>query len=215
MVNRLGRDVPSDNSSTLKHGYLKKLSGLATDFMGGTGLWTSIPLAGRTITGTANQITVTNGDGVSGNPTLSLPIAKTSCVRVVKAADQTTADYTAGGLVTWDTEHIDTDAWHSTVSNTSRLTVPTGVTVAEFSGAIAVDLSTANTWKNLYLYKNGSLYQVFWWNFTPIDVHWVGHFNSGPLSVAGDYFEVFFQEQSDASVTIKSAWSFFSAKALG
>jgi len=29
--------------------------------------------AGRTITGTANQVTVTNGDGVSGNPTLSLP----------------------------------------------------------------------------------------------------------------------------------------------
>lgn len=29
--------------------------------------------AGRTIVGTANQITVTNGDGVSGNPTLSIP----------------------------------------------------------------------------------------------------------------------------------------------
>lgn len=28
---------------------------------------------GRTITGTANEVTVTNGDGVSGNPTLSLP----------------------------------------------------------------------------------------------------------------------------------------------
>lgn len=36
--------------------------------------------AGRTITGTANQVVVTNGDGVAGNPTLSLPqdIATTS-----------------------------------------------------------------------------------------------------------------------------------------
>lgn len=31
----------------------------------------------RTLTGTANEITVTNGDGVSGNPTLSLPTAIT------------------------------------------------------------------------------------------------------------------------------------------
>lgn len=31
----------------------------------------------RTLTGTANEITVTNGDGVSGNPTLSLPTALT------------------------------------------------------------------------------------------------------------------------------------------
>lgn len=33
--------------------------------------------AQRTITGTANEITVTNGDGVAGNPTLSLPAALT------------------------------------------------------------------------------------------------------------------------------------------
>lgn len=31
----------------------------------------------RTLTGTANEITVTNGDGVSGNPTFSLPAALT------------------------------------------------------------------------------------------------------------------------------------------
>ena len=31
----------------------------------------------RTLTGTANKVTVTNGDGASGNPTLTLPDALT------------------------------------------------------------------------------------------------------------------------------------------
>lgn len=35
---------------------------------------TADTFAGRTLTGTANQISVSNGDGVSGNPTLSLPV---------------------------------------------------------------------------------------------------------------------------------------------
>lgn len=44
------------------------------------GLWTHTGAgtgAARTITGTANEITVTNGNGASGNPTLSLPAALT------------------------------------------------------------------------------------------------------------------------------------------
>lgn len=46
---------------------------------------------GRTITGTANQITVTNGDGVSGAPTLSLPVAVTFPGTVTLNADPTLA----------------------------------------------------------------------------------------------------------------------------
>lgn len=48
--------------------------------LGSTGFATrtaSNTWAQRTITGTANEITVTNGDGVSGAPTLSLPTAMT------------------------------------------------------------------------------------------------------------------------------------------
>lgn len=72
--------------------------------LAGTGLATRTAAdtwAQRTITGTANEITVTNGNGVSGNPTLSLPSALTftgktvtggtltgmSAVRVINGTD--------------------------------------------------------------------------------------------------------------------------------
>jgi len=45
-----------------------------TGFISRTGAGT---VSSRTLTGTANKVTVTNGDGVSGNPTLTLPDALT------------------------------------------------------------------------------------------------------------------------------------------
>jgi hypothetical protein len=52
--------------------------------------------AGRTITGTSNQVNVSNGDGVSGNPTLSLPQnidsgATPSFTQVAVAGDPSTS----------------------------------------------------------------------------------------------------------------------------
>jgi parallel beta-helix repeat protein len=55
--------------------YATILSGLQ-DMGTGTGIVVqsgNTSFAKRTITGTSNQITVTNGDGISGNPTLSVP----------------------------------------------------------------------------------------------------------------------------------------------
>jgi hypothetical protein len=59
-------------------GYDADLAALAANST--DGLWAHTGAgtgAARTITGTANEITATNGNGVSGNPTLSLPTALT------------------------------------------------------------------------------------------------------------------------------------------
>lgn len=50
---------------------------------------------GRTLTGTANQVTVTNGDGVSGNPTVSLSFANQA---TVEAGTDTTSPVNSLGV---------------------------------------------------------------------------------------------------------------------
>lgn len=48
--------------------------------------------AQRTITGTANEVDVANGNGVAGNPTLSLPTTLTLTGKTVTVANQTASD---------------------------------------------------------------------------------------------------------------------------
>lgn len=64
-------DAGGDESEVTFDAEVNGIADLATSgIVARTGSGT---FAGRTITGTASEITVTNGDGVSGNPTLSVP----------------------------------------------------------------------------------------------------------------------------------------------
>lgn len=76
----------------------------------------------RTLTGTANEITVTNGDGVAGNPTLSLPASMTFTGKAI-----------LGGTFTSPT--FVTPALGTPASGT--LTNTTGFPLANLSGAAA------------------------------------------------------------------------------
>lgn len=70
---------PINNSGTLTFALANDLA--AIEALSGTGIavrTTADTWATRTITGTAGQITVTNGAGISGNPTLSLPSVGTA-----------------------------------------------------------------------------------------------------------------------------------------
>jgi hypothetical protein len=54
----------------------------------------------RTITGTASQVTVTNGDGVSGNPTISLPASGVTAATYGSATQVPVLAVNAQGVVT-------------------------------------------------------------------------------------------------------------------
>jgi hypothetical protein len=75
-------------------------------------------------------------------------------VRVYKNTYQSVPNNTLTAL-TWEAENYDTNSYHSTVTNTSRLTVPTTgyYLIMAFFGW---EYQNAGTNRILYLYKNGS-----------------------------------------------------------
>lgn len=76
-------------------GALESLSGTGIAARIGTDTW-----AQRTITGTAEELTVTNGDGVSGNPTISLPSAITLATKTLTGG--TFSNFGVSGSITGD-----------------------------------------------------------------------------------------------------------------
>jgi len=113
---------------------------------------------GRSISGTSNQITVTNGDGVSGNPTISLPadvliptvltvpntglhILDTNATHdlIIAAGSNLTADRTLT-ITTGDANQVLTMGGNATIAgtNTGDQTSIVGITgsLAEFNTAL-------------------------------------------------------------------------------
>jgi len=90
-------------------------------------------ISARTITGTASEITVSNGDGVSGNPTLSLPtgIAATK----IGGGGVSTAEFDMLGTVTSDIQtQLNLKASSASISAISLVSLgadPTGVVAAD------------------------------------------------------------------------------------
>jgi hypothetical protein len=122
-------------------------------------------VATRTITGTASQVTVTNGDGVAGAPTLAIAsdpvLPGTGSVTVPVGTTAQRPGAPAVGMIRWNTtvprlEHWDGSAWsafggvsaHTALSAlawTSSGHTGTASTIAAFSGAGAAAVLTPTT----------------------------------------------------------------------
>lgn len=122
-------------------------------------------------------------------------------------------DVGAGTAIPWDAEDFDTDAIHSTVTNTTRFTIPVGRAGKwEFIANISWTSSASGrriawwqrsgvTWGNDEVVPNGTIrHQVI----------------SGPVQCAeGDIFEILVYQNSLVALNVLTDYSWASAQFLG
>jgi hypothetical protein len=188
------------------------------------GEWVSqaLPGAGAFVIGDATDVDTTGAasgnvltyDGAQWEPVAPSGSAFSGAL-VHKTSDETTANYSAGVMVPWTSEAngYDTDGYHDTVTNNTRLTAPaTGKYVASYH--VEVNLTTATEFIRAVVAKNGS-------------TSWLGRagsyvevstgttlFISGTTPVVDlvattDYLELWLDTEADTSITIVAAVSYF------
>ena len=105
--------------------------------------------------GTAGQVLKVNSGATAPEWGAAASTAFVGC-SVYKSGTQSLANNTVV-VVTWDSEYYDTDAIHSTASNTSRFTVPAGLGGKwELICSLSFAAATAGTYRALRLRKNGA-----------------------------------------------------------
>jgi hypothetical protein len=100
----------------------------------------------RTITGTAGQITVTNGDGVAGVPTISLPSTITQATTFSAGLGRVAA--AAAGVVEVTASNTDPTGFSSFTVNNS------GGTVVNFSLGVGGSTSASPLTSSFYIFNN-------------------------------------------------------------
>lgn len=110
-------------------------------------------------------------------------------------------------LITWDAEVFDTDAFHSTTTNNTRITIPSGK-AGKYLINMFVYSNNANTtgYRAMGIKKNGTNIQEF--NSTPnfSTANDLGQHFSTLLDLAvGDYIEMYWTQNSGSARTVYKA----------
>lgn len=134
---------------------------------------------------------------------------------VRKAADQTSANYVGGTAISWDTEVYDDFDYHSTATNQSRLTVPTGVSRVDLGASVLLVNVAQGDNVRLFIRKNGSfdfdgaVGQAEDTEATGVTSRGISVAAVGVPCTGGDYFEAVLAVGTDTSIDIVATRSHF------
>jgi hypothetical protein len=128
--------------------------------------------------------------------------------RAVRTTNQTTANYTTGTPIPFESADVDTDTFWS-AGSPSRLTIPAGlgITHVDVSAAVRVELVTSDTWTELAIVQRNSADAALgqWGNMSNILTTTTKKLSAGSLCVPvsdGDYFTAVLTQQTDTSITV-------------
>lgn len=127
--------------------------------------------------------------------------SRPALVVVTRSADKSLANNTAT-TIDWDVNETDEVSGHSTSTNNSRLTVPSGYTKVRLTGYV-VWASNSNLQRYIFLLKNGGA--------TAIQAAQIAAINEAPLELvsrwmpvtAGDYFELQALQNSAGALSLR------------
>jgi hypothetical protein len=149
---------------------------------------------------TGNVLTVSGGVPVWAPPAGGSAFVGASAY---KSANQTISNNTQTAI-TWSNEYFDTDAFHSTVTNTSRFTIPSGKDGKYLFTATARFAANSTGIRSWTYYKNGS------GAMQPTAQNALSNGGSAMSAVyatslvAGDYIELFCFQTSGGNLDIVS-----------
>jgi hypothetical protein len=138
--------------------------------------------------GSANQVLTVDSSTATGLKWAAPSAASFAGCRLTISAFQSIA-YNAIVAVTWDVETFDTDAYHSTSSNTSRITIPSGKAGKYLVNASIVWSQNSTSMCYMSLRKNNATYNWFEQTTT------INGYNPQTMSdivdcAVGDYLEI-------------------------
>lgn len=190
-----------------------------------TGMTNPMTTTGDTIYSSSGSTPARLGIGSTGQvltvaggvPSWATPASGSTFVgaKAYGTTNQTISNFTVTAI-TWNNENFDTDSMHSTSTNTSRLTIPTGKTgYWQITASLGYDASAAGV-RQIRLSKNGSFVNNEQVEATSSYGNTMGFSNILNLT-AGDYIELeAFQTSGGNLDVVKSAdTSYFAANFIG
>ena len=177
---------------------------------------TAADTVSRLAVGSANQILTVDSSTATGLKWAAPAAASFVGCSLYKGSNQTLTNNTTT-LLTWDSEEFDTDGFHSTVTNTGRITIPSGKGGKYLFTWNVSYTANATQIRETALKKNGSTitYQDFPVSSVNSETSMTASYIAS--AVATDYFELFGYQNSGGDLDVRStaARSFFSCVYLG